>query len=442
MRKLSIRQWMVVGMLAVLIVRGLFYQLADAVDRRLEQPFTQQQNAILASALDEIASGSLRWRDREWQDALRTELDGRGIHVLVLDPSGREIFHTGVPRPHKLPDLQAAVVEQGRRLGTVQVYGPERGNGAAVVTAILATVLTLLFVGWQMGRYVVKPLEAMSLAARRIADGHLDFDLPESRAKEVDEVRRAFRAMGDGLRESIRRQAEMEEERRFFIGAIAHDLRTPLFALRGYLRRLEEGRAASLEQQRQYVAVCRQKADQLDRLVSDLFAYTKAEFLEQTRKRERVSFHSLLEKVTDSVRPQAQAKGVDLLLQGPDQGCLLEGDPHLLERAVQNLLDNALRHTPTGGRIAVRWRTDNGRVSFVVEDTGPGIAAHDLPHVFDPLYRGETSRNADTGGAGLGLAIARRILRAHGGDLAAANREGGGAAFSGWLAIRGNGEEF
>src|SRR5579884_2635464 len=114
------------------------------------------------------------------------------------------------------------------------------------------------------------------------------------------------------------------------------------------------------------------------------------------------------------------------------QGCsaIPWGDRHLLTRAVENLLDNALRHTPAGGAIRVSLGAQGRQVVVRVADTGPGIAAQDLPHLFTPLYRGEASRNRQTGGAGLGLAIARRIARAHGGDLTAANRAGGGAVFT------------
>jgi signal transduction histidine kinase len=105
----------------------------------------------------------------------------------------------------------------------------------------------------------------------------------------------------------------------------------------------------------------------------------------------------------------------------------------VLARAVANLLDNALRHTPERGQIRVRWRQEDATLVFTIEDTGPGIAAHDLPHLFTPLYRGDTSRNRQTGGAGRGLTIARRILQAHGGDLMAANNPAGGAVFTGTL---------
>jgi signal transduction histidine kinase len=132
-------------------------------------------------------------------------------------------------------------------------------------------------------------------------------------------------------------------------------------------------------------------------------------------------------------RAQAQANGITLELDGSRAACRAVGDAHLLERAVENLLGNALRYTPAGGTIGVGWHQEGDRIVFTVADTGPGIAPQDLPHLFEPLYRGESSRNRQTGGAGLGLAIARRALRAHGGDLVAANRPGGGAEFTGWL---------
>ena len=108
----------------------------------------------------------------------------------------------------------------------------------------------------------------------------------------------------------------------------------------------------------------------------------------------------------------------------------------MLERAVENLLDNAFHYTPKGGVIEVSWRCDVDRVVFRVADTRPGIRPADMPHLFDPLFRGETSRNRQTGGAGLGLAIARRALLAAGGDLVAMNREDGGGEFTGWLPAR------
>lgn len=437
MKMLGIRRWMIVGVLGLLVLTGLLWHVTSALDQWLLQSLVQQQtqqDVALDAALREVVRSPARWHDPAWQRTLRGRLDTLGVGVVILDPSGAEILRTGQVRPSVHPNRQVlvAVVEGEQQAGTVELFVLERSGGLWPVPALLALVLAILFIGRQIGRYVVRPLEAMGVAARRIAGGNLDFELPESRVREVAEVRAAFLAMADGLRESIERQAELEEERRFFISAIAHDLRTPLFSLPGYLEGLDRGLATTPEKAAQYVGVCREKAEQLERLVTDLFAYTRAEYLEQTLRCERLALGPLLERVVEGLQPRAQARSVEIVRAGADDICI-EADPHLLERAVENLLDNALRHTPPEGTVEVTWRAEPDRVVFRVADSGPGIAARDLPHLFDPLYRGDAARNLATGGAGLGLTIARRILRAHGGDLVAANRAGGGAEFTGWL---------
>lgn len=119
--------------------------------------------------------------------------------------------------------------------------------------------------------------------------------------------------------------------------------------------------------------------------------------------------------------------------EGSSPSSLLAVDRRLLTRAIENLLDNAIRYTPQGGSIAINWLRKPECFEFTIADTGPGIAPQDLPQVFKPLHRGETSRNRQTGGAGLGLTIAQQIFQAHGGDLSATNRASGGAVFRGFL---------
>ena len=392
----------------------MLYHFADVLDQRLLQPSAQEQaqrSEALAATQGEIAGSANNWRDPAWQEATRQKLDALGAGVRILDPAGAEVFRAGPDVSGSRPPWQTATTRQvvvlagsggspPSTMGTVELFVPPRDDYLSRAAAAFAVILALLFVRWQMGRYVVRPLEAMGVAARQIADGDLNFALPTSRVREVAQVRDAFLAMGEGLRDSLKQQAALEEERRFFVGAIAHDLRTPLFALRGFLVGLERGLATSPERAARYVLLSRQKADQLDRLVDDLFAFTKVEYLEQTLRRERLALGPLMARVVDGLSPRARAKGVAVTVAGPDDGPTLRGDAHLLERAVENLLDNALRYTPAGGEIAVRWLAEEDRATFTVTDTGPGIAAEDIPHLFDPLYRGEASRNRETGGVG------------------------------------------
>ncbi|HZS94923.1 MAG TPA: HAMP domain-containing sensor histidine kinase, partial [Chloroflexota bacterium] len=372
------------------------------------------------------------------------ELAGQGID-FVLKVNGRTVYRS-VPDPlagtgaNNQRTVQRLVVP-GRPGYVAFVYSGRFGPGSssmiwlAPLAGLLVLLLTLGVIAWLLRRTVIRPLAATSAAARQIAAGNLTITIPDSRVREIADLKRSFLLMSNELSRSLRQQANLEEERRLFIGAIAHDLRTPLFSLRGYLEGLEQGLAKTPEKAAEYIRISREKADALERLVADLFAYTRIEYLEQTLQREPFELNAVLEKVVEGRRREAHARDISLQVHGPSRPARVVGDEHLMSRAVENLLDNALRHTPDGGRIGIDWSVDGNVARFAVIDTGPGIDPRDLPHLFEPMYRADAARNGGSGGAGLGLTIARRILRAHGGDLSAANAEGAGAEFSGSVAI-------
>ncbi|MEK4252048.1 sensor histidine kinase [Paenibacillus sp. FSL W7-1287] len=317
-------------------------------------------------------------------------------------------------------------------------FSLSQANGYTVqmIGAIAGLLLSFFIIGVQMRRLLLKPLEGMSLASRQIAEGDLDVYIPLSRISEIAEVREGFEAMVTGLQKSHRKQMELENNRRFVIAAVAHDLRTPLFALRGYLDGLEQGIARSPEQAAKYVSVCKEKSAQLDRLVEDLFTFTKMEYVEGNLSSETVDLHGVLQRSVDSLRPLAQKKNITIVSEDAGtEHCIIHGDAHLLERAMNNLMDNAVRHTPDDGKIIVRCYRDEQKLIFSVTDSGVGFSEEDLPHVFEPLYRGEQSRNRATGGSGLGLTISQTIVRRHGGELEASNHPRGGALLEGWLPI-------
>ncbi|TYP73390.1 sensor histidine kinase [Paenibacillus methanolicus] len=304
------------------------------------------------------------------------------------------------------------------------------------VAAFAGLLLAFFLVGIRLRRLLLAPLEKLSAASRQIAEGDWDVRLTPSAIREIADVQAGFEAMASGLADSHRKQAELEEQRRFVIAAVAHDLRTPLFALRGYLDGLEQGIARTPEQAAKYVAVCKAKSAQLDRLVEDLFAFAKLDVMDEAAADtlRTADLRAIARQSIDSVMPQASAKRIEIAADCDDaDGVAVLADAHMLERAIINLLDNAVRHTPAQGRIEVSCRREGDRVVFAVRDTGDGFAHDELTRVFEPLFRGEQSRNRATGGAGLGLAIAQRIIRRHGGELAASNRPEGGAVVTGWL---------
>ena len=288
------------------------------------------------------------------------------------------------------------------------------GAGLVALAAALVVVVALL------RRWVLRPLAGLAADADRIAGGELDVDPLPTRAREVAQVGEALRGMAGGLREALAASAAAERERRFMVTAIAHDLRTPLFTLRGSLEAIEHGVGDG-----RYLDRAQDKAAHLDRLVSDLFTFSRLEYAGEAMADGEVDVADVVRRAAETVEPLAAARGCALRVADPRAGLVVRGDAEALLRVVTNLLDNATRHGRT--QVTLAAGRQNGAVRVEVADDGPGFAAADLPRVFDPLFRSDRARAGATGGTGLGLAIARRLARAHGGEVQATNDPGGGA---------------
>ncbi|HEY7295278.1 MAG TPA: HAMP domain-containing sensor histidine kinase [Dehalococcoidia bacterium] len=453
-RTLPVRGWLGLGLLVIVLTPALATVASATVVHFLSQRELTDKQAF-ERVRPAIERNVARWTDPAWQADLRRQAGAVGVDVELLDAAGHAIYRSsdaplapvrGNAITRAVQTFTIAAPGGGRDIVRLYSYplpatqsetamASTRRNDLSPVIILSALVLAIVVVAEAIRPAMLMPLRALSRASKEIAAGNLDVSVPRSHVREVNEAATAFTAMGDALRESLLRQAELEQQRRLFITAVAHDLRTPLFALRGYLQGLEQGIAATPEKAARYVRVCQDKADALERMIADLFAYTRLAYIEQEPQREPLEFGVVAAGATDALRPRAEEKGVTLLLDGPSEPLMLTGDAHLLGRALGNLLENAVRFTPPGGEVRMRWREGAGRLVFSVADTGPGIAPRDLPRLFDPLFRGEASRNRETGGAGLGLTIAQRILVAHGGELTVANGATGGAVFSGVLPL-------
>ncbi len=256
----------------------------------------------------------------------------------------------------------------------------------AVLILLLLIVVQALLVAttaWFLQRSILTPLDAIGKASKQIEQGILSFSLPSPSTLEMAEVVSAFNAMGQALRDALARQEKLEEERRFFISAVVHDLRTPLFSLRGYLEGVEKGVADTPEMITQYLHICREKAEDLEHLITDLFTYTQLEYLDLLPQCEIVDMGVLLQKTVETMRPLAQLAGITVTVkrESPSHSALLAVDRRLLTRALENLLDNAIRYSPQGGSIDITWLRKLERFEFSIADTGPGIAPQEVqPH--------------------------------------------------------------
>jgi signal transduction histidine kinase len=445
-RTLSVRGWFALAAITtfvlvviVVLVSVLFLGESD---------LTSQDRIADAAAV--MRDGADQWHDAEWREATAAELADGGVSFVLLQ-GGEELFRSvdGAVAT-SAGDLWDA--ERGNGIVrfveidgadpplTAQLYTPLRDGSPVpgIVRATLFISLVAVAVSLAFGRPFVRSLRAVRQAARSVTEGDMAVSLPRSRITEVDEVNTAFAAMTVELNRSLEQQALLEHERRLFIAAIAHDLRTPLFSLRGYLEGLDTGLADTPEKRARYLTIANEKARTLDRLVVELFDYTRLEYLGPSMHRTTIDLAELLHDLIDGVRPQADARGLTIELRPRDHSCPIHADREQLARAATNLIDNALCYTPAGGRVDVACGVTADRVWFTVSDTGPGIDAKDLPHLFQPLYRGDHDGDTAAEGAGLGLAIAQRILAAHHGTLDARNADGGGAVFTATIPTRPN----
>ena len=330
-----------------------------------------------------------------------------GLQAILESSDGRRSLER---------DYDAIPVDAPRFAGTLYVRHQSAAVrwAAALAAAGLALAAVLTLVVSLLGRWVLRPLAALAADADRIAGGELAVAPVDTRAREVAQVGDAMQGMAGALGQALGASTAAERHRRFLVTAIAHDLRTPLFTLRGSLEAIEHGIGDGAALTR-----AQAKAAHLDRLVGDLFSYARAEYAADVRAAAPLDVAELARRAADGVDP-----GPIVLTLRAGEPAPRVGDPVALERALTNVLQNAVRHART--RVEVVVRHADGVVIEVADD-GPGFAPEDLPHVFEPLFRGDRARNANGAGAGLGLAIARRLVRAHGGEISAENRPQGGA---------------
>ena len=207
-----------------------------------------------------------------------------------------------------------------------------------------------------------------------------------------------------------------ERLRRELTANVSHELRTPLTSIKGFTETLLDGAVRDEATSRRFLTIISSEADRLVKLVDDLLDLSQLESKRVTLDLRRVNVAALVAHTVDKLQPLAQGSGL-LLEQAAPPEVWVTADRDRLEQVLTNLIDNALKYTPTGGRVDVRVAQADREVEISVSDTGKGIGPADLPHVFERFYRADRSRTRGSGGTGLGLAIARHIVEAHGGRI-------------------------
>lgn len=277
----------------------------------------------------------------------------------------------------------------------------------ALLIATLAATSAAAIVSAYVSYRITSPIKATVQASQRMASGHYDERLGVYSSDELGQLTQSFNRMAESL-------AETETTRQHLIADISHELKTPLASIQGYMEGLQDGVIDPTQETFQHI---HRETHRLQRLVYDLQELSRVEAGQIALQLTVQDLSELLQSATDWIKPQFDDKQVELNVHLPNDSINIQGDYDRLRQVILNLLGNALQYTPEGGTVTVECERTSSDVLVHIRDTGIGLIAEDTGRIFERFYRVDKSRSRLSGGSGIGLTIARHIVRTHGGDL-------------------------
>ncbi len=417
---------------------SISWYVGFAAQREAER-FQQEVEDGRAARVEKLISRA--YSARRWTDLQPTvEQAGAlyGWRIVVTDSQGQVVgdshlrfgnpWRQARPGSHLFP-----VLSGGSQVGSLTIApsdAPEIVPEPPFSRLVTAVQRSLLWTGLAAGaggillvslvsRRILAPVRLLSSAARGLGQGDLTQRVPATTRDEVGQLAGTFNAMADSLQKA-------EQQRRNLVADVAHELRTPLSNIQGYLEAVKDG---LLQPDSTTIETIYQQVLHLSHLVEDLRLLALAEAGTLNLNREIDSMEDVLRGSVEAVRPRAEARGIAVSLNVPPEFPMLEIDRTRIAQVVGNLLENAIQHTPESGAVRVLAEVIGPSARVTVADTGDGIPPEDLPDVFERFYRVDASRSRATGGVGLGLTIARKLVEAHGGTIHAESTLGKGSSF-------------
>ena len=435
-------RWRLFGSFALVIVvalgaSGLLASQATRLEiRRAERETKEQQASKLEELLVQNYIRNQGWGDSQPMIEMASRLLGQRLWVvdqrgIVVADSQGSMVGSKIDSPESVEyDKSQPLVSMGGQRGNL-LFNPRLADEPAVEVStstrainpyliwggLLAAVCALILTLFLSGR-ILAPVEALSKAARKLSRGDFSQRVNVTTRDEVGDLATTFNRMAEEL-------GHTEELRRNMVADVAHELRTPLSNIRGLAEAMRDG---VLEADSKTLGSIHEEVMLLTRLVEDLQELSLTEAGHLKLDIQEVDISDLARRAVDAARPRLEAKGVQLDMELPPS-IIVSGDGERLAQVVRNLLVNALNYTPEGGRIGVAVVRKGEEVEIRVTDTGVGISSEELPHIFERFYRVDKSRARATGGVGLGLTIAKRLVDAHGGQIEVQSEEGKGSTF-------------
>ncbi len=304
-----------------------------------------------------------------------------------------------------------------------------RGMFLKVILAILLIIMTPLIV--ILTNDIIKPLRKLEDGVQQIKEGNLDFELKTKSKNEIGHVITTFDTMRRELKASIDRQVVIEENRKELISSITHDLKTPITAIKGHVEGILDGVADTPEKLQKYLSIIHRKSVDMDRLIDDLFLFSKLDLNRLPFEMKSVDLGPFLLDIISDLRMEWESDHQTILVNLPKEAMPVMMDLLQMRRVIMNILQNAIKYMDKDKQVLqVTVENFESEVQIRISDNGIGIDASHLEHVFDRFYRVDESRNLETGGTGLGLAIAKQIVNQHQGQLVATSVLGEGTTMT------------
>lgn len=439
----SISTKLILAFLSIGVVSVAIIFLTARWNTRLEfiRFLSDQSQSVVVTSLMEYHRQYGSW---EGVEALFIKGDrpglgmGPGPHIdmmqpyLLADPNGYVIvangrYKIGERLSGEQLEIGTLLMEDGKIIGILIPLGGafqqsprelefiERTNRTLFYGALIGAVIALVL-GVFLSRAITRPIRELTRATHAISAGDLSQQVPVRTNDELGELARAFNKMSAELSRSVNARKQMTAD-------IAHELRTPLSLILGHAEAVHDG---VLPPTKENFEIIREEAARLEHLVEDLRTLSLADAGELSILPQPTEPDRLLREVTSLFQYQAQKKNISLQLDIAPHLPTLEVDPGRMTQVLTNILDNALRHTPEGGRITLSAKQAGERVELAIQDSGPGLPKEETERIFERFYRADASRRRDEGGSGLGLAIAKSIVQAHNGQVWAESEPGKG----------------
>ena len=300
--------------------------------------------------------------------------------------------------------------------------------GEMLVSVILIMAMTCSFLMAWIYRSILTPIETLKKATRNIRDGNLDFEVEIGDDDEIGELCADFEEMRIRLKESTEEKVVFDSQNKELISNISHDLKTPITAVKGYVEGLLDGVADTPEKQKKYLRTIYNKANDMDRLINELTFYSKIDTNRIPYTFNKINVKEYFDDCFEDIGMEMSQKQISLSYDNkvaPD--VMVIADAEQIKRVINNIVGNSVKYMDKPDKsIAIRVMDVGDFVQVEIEDNGRGIAAKDLPYIFDRFYRTDTSRNSSKGGSGIGLSIVHKVMEDHGGKVWATSREGEG----------------